>query len=105
MAKHYGRLSYFYAIEENPGEPGHHIHALFADCVEIYRKEMWAAWLKRFGRNRVEPVKNLGDVVDYCSKYVTKAGAWWNVKLQWHHRQASTEPNFKLRIEHDAFAL
>lgn len=96
MRNDYSRLSYFYAIEQNPGEPGHHIHALFADDPNLYRKEMWAAWFKRFGRNKVEPVKCLGDVVDYCSKYVTKEGAWWNVCLQWHHRQKLAGATFNL---------
>jgi hypothetical protein len=98
MAKRYNRLTYFYAIEENPSRDGHHIHALFADCKELYRKAMWEQWFKRFGRNKVEPVKGLSDVVDYCSKYVTKEGAWWNVKLQWHHQQALHNSGFKLSV-------
>jgi hypothetical protein len=31
-------------------------------------------------------VNNRDDVADYCAKYVSKEGAWWDVKLQgrWH---------------------
>ncbi len=34
----------------------------------------------------IEPVNNRDDVTDYCAKYVSKEGAWWNVKLlgRWH---------------------
>lgn len=74
-------VSYFYAIERNPGRDGYHIHALWADCEGVFRKKIWEAWFTRYGRNRVEPVLSKADVADYCSKYVTKEGAWWNVRL------------------------
>jgi len=59
-------VSYFYALEQNPGRDGYHVHAL---------------WFHRYGRARIEPVNNPDDVADYCAKYVTKEGSWWNVKL------------------------
>ncbi len=88
------RVSYFYAVEENPSRDGHHVHALWGDAKNVYRKEVWASWFTQFGivrdgkftgaRARIEPVRSVKDVSDYCSKYVTKACAWWNVKLQGH---------------------
>jgi hypothetical protein len=74
-------VSYFYACEENPSRDGHHVHALWADSTGVHRSHIWERWKERFGRNRIEPVKSRDDVVSYCSKYVTKEGAWWNVKL------------------------
>jgi len=97
MRTHLPRVSYFYALEHNPGRDGFHVHALWADCQNVYRKEVWATWFQRYGRARIEPVRNFGDVADYCSKYVTKEGAWWDVKLQWHRRQKIQNAAFVLR--------
>lgn len=99
MAKEFPRLSYFYAIEENPSRDGHHIHALFSDSKSLHRSEMWKLWFDKFGRNKVEPISSKQDVVDYVTKYVTKDSAWWNVKLQWHRIQSLNDPNFKLTLE------
>jgi hypothetical protein len=90
-------VSYFYAIEENPGRDGHHIHALWVDCLNRRRKDIWREWFDRYGRNRIEPVKNRDDVSDYCAKYVTKEGAWWNVNLLSNRHPAFKD--FKLVIE------
>ena len=99
MARGFPELSYFYALEENPCRDGFHVHALWADAKTLYRKEAWAAWFKRFGRARIEPVKDRGDVTSYCAKYVTKevyGRGWWNVKLQWHRVQAQRGEPFVL---------
>src|ERR1039458_2321454 len=96
MVKTLPHLSYFFAEEQNPGRPGYHVHALWADCKTLYRREAWAAWRERFrmgqqgARARIEPVRDRGDVASYCAKYVTKQRAWWNVKLQWHRQHALT---------------
>jgi hypothetical protein len=74
-------VSYFYALEQNPGRDGYHVHALWCDCKSKSRRETWRTWFERYGRNRIEPVNNRDDVADYCAKYVTKEGSWWNVKL------------------------
>lgn len=74
-------VSYFYALEQNPGRDGFHVHALWVDCKNLKRSEIWREWFHRYGRARIEPVNNRDDVADYCAKYVTKEGAWWNVKL------------------------
>jgi len=102
MAKNFPRLTYFYAIEPNPSRDGHHIHALFSDARDLYRKEMWELWFQKFGRNKVEKVSSKEDVVGYCAKYCTKAytgqdGAWWNVKLQSHHWERIQGKPFELR--------
>lgn len=73
-------VSYFYAIEQNPGRDGHHVHALL-DSLQAPRKATHRQWLERYGRNRIEPVRGLSDVVNYCSKYVCKERAWWNFRL------------------------
>jgi len=87
-AKDVRDVSYFYALEQNPGRPGFHVHALWADCEAVQRRHVWDRWFKSYGRNRIEPVRGLGDVARYCSKYVTKEGAGWNVKIVspdlWH---------------------
>jgi hypothetical protein len=99
MAKEFPRLSYFYAVEENPSRDGHHIHAMFGDAKGLYRKEMWEGWFHRFGRATIEPVRGKADVADYCAKYVCKNDVWWNVKLQWHRQQKLHNRDFVLRPE------
>ena len=101
MRKELPQLSYFYAVEPNPSRYGTHIHAMWADAGGVYRKEVWAAWFKRFGRARIEPVNSINDVSGYLSKYVTKGHVWWNCKLQWHRVRALHNSEFKLRD--DAF--
>jgi hypothetical protein len=102
MRRELSHVSYFYAVELNPSRLGSHVHAIWADCKNVYRKEVWASWFKHRGRARIEPVKSVNDVSDYCSKYITKEcvdQAWWNVKLQWHRVQALNNRDFKLREE------
>ena len=96
MAKACPEVSYFYALEQNPGRSGFHAHALWADCEAVQRTKVWERWFATYGRNRIEPVASpvegrLG-VARYCAKYVSKEGAWWNVKLVdpdlWHAAQS-----------------
>jgi len=101
MRKHLPRVSYFYALEENPSRDGFHVHSLWSDAQGVYRKEAWAKWFKKYGRARIEPVKSQNDVAGYCSKYCTKACAWWNVKLQWHHTQRINGTPFALTADTD----
>lgn len=75
------RVSHFYAVEQNPGGPGHHIHSLWADCSDVERKSVWKQWFHQAGRNRIEPVRNHQAVWNYSVKYVTKEGAWWWFRL------------------------
>jgi hypothetical protein len=88
-------LSYFYAIEENPGRDGHHVHALW-DSLGAPRKATHKEWLQRYGRNRIEPVRDFGDVVSYCSKYVVKERTWWDFHLSRSQlvRREKNSPHF-----------
>jgi len=88
-------VSYFYALEQNPGRDGFHAHALWCDCKNKSRQHTWRSWFERYGRNRIEPVNNRDDVADYCAKYVCKEGAWWNVKL-FSHRHPQNSTTFSL---------
>lgn len=96
MKRHLARVSYFYALEENPSRDGFHVHSLWADAGSVFRKEAWSAWFQRYGRARIEPVRSHQDVSGYCAKYVCKERAWWDVKLQWHHVQKMNERPFCL---------
>jgi len=80
-------VSYFYALERNPQRDGFHIHAVWCDCKNFSRRRVWKTWFERYGRNRIEPVNSQTDVTDYVAKYVTKEGAWWDVKLLEGRRQ------------------
>jgi hypothetical protein len=87
MRKALPGVSYFYAIEENPSRDGHHVHAMW-DSLGAPRKATHREWLQRYGRNRIEPVRDFADVVSYCSKYVVKDGAWWDFHLSRARRAA-----------------
>ena len=102
-------VSYFGAVEKNPDvmgtNPGSHVHALLGD-LGVRRKQVWEEWFKLYGINRVLPIVERHQTVmcvavngqpcapfpmphhdagmtvaDYCSKYVCKDGAWWDVKV------------------------
>ena len=74
-------VSYFYALEQNPGRDGCHAHALWRDCKNRRCTEIWDKLFHRHGRARIESVNSRDDVADYCVKYAAKENAWWNVKL------------------------
>lgn len=81
MKKALPNVSYFAVVETNPSRDGNHIHALW-DSEEAPRKAAHRAWLERYGRNRIEPCRGLGDVESYCAKYVCKDQlAWWWYRL------------------------
>ena len=69
-------VSYFFVSEKNPLRPGYHIHALMADATGVYRKGIWALWKKKYGLNRLEPIRSRMDVEKYttkhCVSYLTK---------------------------------
>jgi hypothetical protein len=94
MAQRFPWMSYFYALEQNPGRLGCHVHALWSDTRNVYCREAWASWFDRYGRNKIELVRSKDDVASYCAKYVCKERAWWNVRLQWHRM-----PGHKLELE------
>jgi hypothetical protein len=37
-------VSNFYALEENPGRDGFHVHALWCDCLNKSRRDLWRKW-------------------------------------------------------------
>ena len=82
MKRELPSVSYFYALEANPGRKGYHIHALFSDTYGVRRSLVWKKWFDKYGRNRIEPVKSKMNVTSYVSKYVTKEGAWWNLQIK-----------------------
>jgi hypothetical protein len=90
MRKELWGVSYFYALEANPARDGFHAHSLWVGCGGTNRRETWRKWFDRYGRARIEPVRDQGDVTSYCAKYVTKEGAWWDLKIQRHLRKHET---------------
>lgn len=92
-------ISAYWAIEPNPSREGYHVHSLWADAQSVYRKEAWADWLKKFGFNRIEPVRSVHDVSQYASKYLCKGDSWYDIRLQWHRLQAIQNRDFVLRPE------
>jgi hypothetical protein len=91
-------VDYFYALGQNSSRDGYHVHALWCDCQNKSRPEIWREWFHRYGRARIEPVNSRDDVADYCAKYVTKEDSWWDVKLL-SHRRAQDSTDFKLSSE------
>jgi hypothetical protein len=87
MLKALPKVSYFYAIEANPSRDGHHVHAMW-DSLGAPRTATHREWLKRYGRNRIEPVRDFADVVGYCAKYVVRENAWWDFHLSRARRAA-----------------
>ena len=72
MLRGFADCDYFVAVEPNPSSDGHHLHGLIWRAEELFRSGMWRKWFDRFGRARVEPVHDQGQVVSYCSKYNVK---------------------------------
>jgi len=97
MRRKYPSMSYYYAVECHPGGHGYHVHSLWADCRDVYRKEGWADWCKRYGWSQVERVRKKEDAASYASKYLCKPSGWWNVRLQWHRiRKVRGDESFRL---------
>lgn len=99
MRKRLPGLSWFEAVEQNPSREGYHVHSLWADCRGVFRKEEWAAWFEKYGRCKIELVRNKGDVSEYASKYLCKPNDWWDVYLQWHRMHKLQGRDFLLRGE------
>jgi len=72
MVRGFVDCDYFVAVEPNPSSDGHHLHGLIWRKEELFRSGMWRKWYDRFGRARIEPVRDQGQVVSYCSKYNVK---------------------------------
>lgn len=74
-------VSYYYVVERNPDSLGYHVHALWCDLRNRRRTDIWQKWYNRYGINRIEPIRNQGDVADYCAKHVTNETLEWNIRL------------------------
>jgi hypothetical protein len=79
-------ISYFYVVEQNPDGVGHHVHAVWCDCGDRLRTEIWQKWYERYGINRIEPIHSRENVTDYCAKHVTKETLHWNIRLLGNRR-------------------
>ena len=92
MSKNLPNVSYFFVSEKNPSRPGYHIHALMADATGLYRKGVWALWKKKYGMNRLEPIRSRLDVEKYttkhCVTYLTKGVGDYDFQINdpelWH---------------------
>ena len=61
-----------------------HVHGLYQSAVLAEApwpraQELWHVLFKRFGRSKVEVIRSQGDVVNYCTKYVTKELTDYNI--------------------------
>jgi hypothetical protein len=83
MSSKLQQVSYFYVVEPNPSRDGFHVHALWCDCGNQL-SEIWRCWSVPYGRNRIEPIRNIEHVSAYCTKYVSNDDAWWDVRLVGH---------------------
>ena len=87
MQKQLPGSTYLYSIEQDPNQtkvgPGQglnqscHVHAISDTPWDILRakrgilrKDLWASWKTQFGRNRIEPVKNITEATGYALKKV-----------------------------------
>ncbi len=96
------RISWIAAAEPNPDHhrlnPGYHVHAVWADLGgEIQRTPSFKRWANQWGNNKVDAVRERGDVALYVAKYCVKRGCmieWqangelWHA-MQGHHRPAT----------------
>ena len=77
--------TWFYVTEKNPSRPGYHIHALISGAETYRRKAIWKKWFKRFGINKLEPVRSRKKVEDYttkhCANYLTKGYGWYDFEI------------------------
>lgn len=64
-----------------------HLHGIYAEGDGAYTPgfgtpraiDIWSLLYKRFGRSKVEAVRNPAAVVSYCTKYVTKQLTDYNI--------------------------
>ena len=79
---------YFCSVEWHRLRDGVHLHGLIADWQsnELYRasplqiRELWGLWFELYGFNRIETVRADEAARKYCSKYITKNLADWDLR-------------------------
>ena len=90
-------ISWLAAVERNPDahslNPGYHLHALFADVLEIHRTTHFKRWANQWGVNKIERVRNPESARNYMLKYVLKDGGmieWQEAGELWRYRHPAT---------------
>jgi hypothetical protein len=109
-------ISWLAAVERNPDwhglNPGHHLHALFADVLEIQRLTHFKRWAGKqappnhprlkegqiipgtgWGNCKVERVRSTEAARNYLLKYVVKEGCmidWQEAGELWRYRHPAT---------------
>ena len=85
MQKNMSDVSYFFVTEKNPSRPGYHIHALMSGAETYKRTTIWSRWFKRFGINKLEPVRSRKKVEEYttkhCANYLLKGVGWYDLEI------------------------
>lgn len=85
MHKEMPDVTWFYVTEKNPSRPGYHIHALISGAETYRRTAIWKKWFKRFGINKLEPVRSRKKVEAYttkhCANYLTKGYGWYDFEI------------------------
>jgi hypothetical protein len=72
-----------FGIDPDPSgfRPGsHHIHGIMATSGGLFRRPAFLDWLARFGRNRIEPIFNIGGVSGYVAKYPLTGARHWEIR-------------------------
>ncbi len=97
-------ISWLAAVERNPDwhglNRGHHLHALFADVLQIRRITHFQRWAGRrgvpssgWGNCKIEPVRSTEAARNYLLKYVVKEGCmieWQEAGELWRYRHSGT---------------
>lgn len=77
----------FVAIENGKATGRLHSHGLIKMAgpgnYPEFSPVLWKSAFDRFGRSTIEPIRALGDVSSYCSKYVLKGRGEYNFFGQW----------------------
>ena len=85
MRKHMSDVSWFYVTERNPSRAGYHVHALLHGVDGYSSTSIWKAWFKRFGINRLEPVRSRRKVEEYttkhCANYLLKGYGHYDFQI------------------------
>jgi hypothetical protein len=87
-------VSWLAGVEPNPDHhrlnPGHHLHALFADVLVIHRvNQLCKRWEKQWGNVKVRPVRSTEGARNYLLKYCVKEGCmidWQEAGQLWCYR-------------------
>lgn len=89
-------ITWLAGVERNPDwhglNPGTHLHALFADSLEIHRTTHFKRWANQWGNCKVEAIRNTEAARNYLLKYCVKEGCmieWQEAGELWRYRHAA----------------